>query len=36
MKNIKDPGQKQLFDPFERLFSPLAVKTILNGWQRKV
>jgi len=33
MKNIKDPGQKQLFDPFERLFSPLAVKTILNGWQ---
>ncbi|RLC95775.1 MAG: hypothetical protein DRI46_14480 [Chloroflexi bacterium] len=33
MKHIKDPGQKQLFDPFERLFSPLATKTIQDGWQ---
>ena len=33
MKYIKDPGQKHLFDPFERLFSPLATKTIQNGWQ---
>lgn len=33
MKHIKDPGQKHLFDPFERLFSPLAAKTIQNGWQ---
>ncbi len=33
MKHIKDPGQKHLFDPFERLFSPLAIKTIQNGWQ---
>ncbi len=33
MKHIKDPRQKQLFDPFERLFSPLARKTIQNGWQ---
>lgn len=33
MKHIKDPGQKHLFDPFERLFSPLATKTIQNGWQ---
>lgn len=33
MKHIKDPGQKHLFDPFERLFSPLASKTIQNGWQ---
>ncbi|NOQ23259.1 MAG: hypothetical protein GQ565_11505, partial [Candidatus Aegiribacteria sp.] len=33
MKYIKDPGQRHLFDPFERLFSPLAIKTIQNGWQ---
>jgi hypothetical protein len=33
MRYIKDPGQKHLFDPFERLFSPLAIKTIQNGWQ---
>ena len=33
MKHIKDPGQKHLFDPFERLFSPLATKTIQKGWQ---
>lgn len=33
MKYIKDPGQRHLFDPFERLFSPLATKTIQNGWQ---
>jgi len=33
MINIKDPRQTQLFDPFEHLFSPLAYKTIQNGWQ---
>jgi len=33
MQNINDPRQQQLFDPFERLFSPLAYKTIKNGWQ---
>jgi len=33
MKNIKDPGQRHLFDPYERLFSPLAVRTIQEGWQ---
>jgi len=33
MRNIKNPGQQQLFDPFERIFSPLAYKTIKNGWQ---
>lgn len=32
MRYIKDPGQKHMFDPFERLFSPLATKTIQNGW----
>jgi hypothetical protein len=33
MVNIMDPRQTQLFDPFEHLFSPLAYKTIQNGWQ---
>ncbi len=33
MINITDPRQRQLFDPFEHLFSPLAYKTIRNGWQ---
>ena len=33
MINITDPRQTQLFDPFEHLFSPLAYKTIQNGWQ---
>lgn len=33
MRHIKDPRQKQLFDPFERLLSPLARKTIEQGWQ---
>ena len=33
MRYIKEPGQKHLFDPFERLFSDLASKTIQNGWQ---
>lgn len=33
MRNIGDPRQQQLFDPFERIFSPLACKTIKNGWQ---
>lgn len=33
MVSITDPRQTQLFDPFEHLFSPLAYKTIQNGWQ---
>jgi len=33
MINITDPRQSQLFDPFEHLFSPLAYKTIQEGWQ---
>lgn len=33
MVNITDPRQTQLFDPFEHVFSPLAYKTIQNGWQ---
>lgn len=33
MINIADPRQSQLFDPFEHLFSPLAHKTIQEGWQ---
>ncbi|MCK5133955.1 MAG: hypothetical protein KAR40_17625, partial [Candidatus Sabulitectum sp.] len=33
MRNIGDPRQQLLFDPFERIFSPLAYKTIKNGWQ---
>lgn len=33
MRNIGDPRQQQLFDPFERIFSPLAYKTIRKGWQ---
>lgn len=33
MITIKDPRQKPLFDPFEHVFSPLARKTIENGWQ---
>ena len=33
MQHIKDPGQQRLFDPFKRLFSPMAYKTIRNGWQ---
>jgi hypothetical protein len=33
MKNIKNPGQKHLFDPFERLFSSVAARAIQKGWQ---
>ncbi len=33
MRHIKDPGQKHLFDPFERLFRLLATKIIQEGWQ---
>jgi hypothetical protein len=33
MLNLMDPRQTRLFDPFEHLFSPLAYKTIQNGWQ---
>ena len=33
MPNNINPRQQQLFDPFERIFSPLAYKTIKDGWQ---
>jgi hypothetical protein len=33
MRYMNDPGQQKLFDPFERMFSPLAYKTIQRGWQ---
>ncbi len=33
MRRIENPRQKRLFDPFERVFSPLAYKTIRKGWQ---
>lgn len=33
MITIRDPRQEPLFDPFEHVFSPLAYKAILKGWQ---
>ena len=33
MRTIKNPGQKQLFDPFRSVFCELAYKRILRGWQ---
>lgn len=33
MRYMNDPRQQKLFDPFERMFSPLAYKTIQKGWQ---
>ena len=33
MRTIKDPRQNPLFDPFARVFSAVAYKRILQGWQ---
>ena len=33
MVHIAGPRQSHLFDPFEHLFSPLAFKSVQNGWQ---
>jgi DDE family transposase len=33
MRNITDPRQQRLFDPFEGLFSPSAVRILECGWQ---
>jgi hypothetical protein len=33
MRNITDPRQQRLFDPFQGLFSPSAVRILESGWQ---
>jgi Transposase DDE domain len=33
MRNIEDPRQERLFDPFQGLFPPLARRILDNGWQ---
>ena len=33
MHHIEDPRQSSFYDPFEHLLSPLARKTIEEGWQ---
>ena len=33
MRNIADPRQERLFDPFQGLFSPLALRILETGWQ---
>jgi hypothetical protein len=33
MRNIGDPRQAPLFDPFQGLIPPLGLKQIRNGWQ---
>ncbi len=33
MRNIVDPRQNRLFDPFQGLFPPLARKVLDSGWQ---
>jgi DDE family transposase len=33
MRNIADPRQERLFDPFDGLFSPIALRILQNGWQ---
>jgi hypothetical protein len=33
MRNIRNPRQEELFDPFEHVFSGLAYKRIRNNWQ---
>ena len=33
MRNITDPRQQRLFDPFDGLFSPSAVRILESGWQ---
>lgn len=33
MKTIKDPSQRELFDPFEGVIGPMGWKQIASGWQ---
>jgi hypothetical protein len=33
MRNIDDPRQQRLIDPFQGLFRPLARRILDNGWQ---
>src|SRR5271165_1038933 len=33
MRNIVDPRQERLFDPFQGLFPPIAFRIISQGWQ---
>jgi hypothetical protein len=33
MRNIADPRQERLFDPFQGLFSPIALRILETGWQ---
>jgi hypothetical protein len=33
MRNLSDPRQQRLFDPFQGLFSPSAVRVLQSGWQ---
>jgi hypothetical protein len=33
MRNIADPRQERLFDPFQGLFSSLALRIVETGWQ---
>ena len=33
MRNIDDPRQERLFDPFQGLFPPIARRILDNGWQ---
>ena len=33
MKRIVDPAQKGIFDPEIGNFSPVAYRTLANGWQ---
>jgi len=33
MRNIEDPRQERLFDPYQGLFPPLARRILDNGWQ---
>jgi hypothetical protein len=33
MKHVVDPRQTNLFDRFQRIFSPVAYRRIENGWQ---
>jgi hypothetical protein len=33
MRNIADPRQERLFDPFQGLFPPLALRILETGWQ---
>lgn len=33
MRHIVNPRQERLFDPFQGLFSPIAIRVIREGWQ---